>query len=108
MQMVIPFHLGHYQAHEVAGILHRDVSEANILIDDTYVNDEGKIEPRGLLNDWEMSKKLEELKKSPSQGARSVSTTLLLGRCDLICTPANVLFAGHLGLHVRSPPQLPG
>ena len=62
--LVETFVSGHQEA-VVAGVLHRDVSANNILIDIKT--------GRGLLNDWDMAKYLRELKDGPTQHSRSVS-----------------------------------
>lgn len=66
------FHLhptaGHKDAYEKCGILHRDVSGANILILDNG---------RGILNDWDMSRKVEHMKDHPGKNARIVSHFVL-------------------------------
>ncbi|TCD61937.1 hypothetical protein EIP91_007705 [Steccherinum ochraceum] len=91
--------IAHFYAYTLAEVLHRDVSGGNILIyeeqpndteeaksvsesrpddaahddDDDHPEVDGIKEPqvRGLLNDWDMSKSLEQLKEPPSQGNRS-------------------------------------
>ena len=59
--------LGHQQAWEKAGILHRDVSIANILID--VESPPG--ESTAFLNDWDLCKTKEQLEEQtePSQPA---------------------------------------
>ncbi|KZT19166.1 hypothetical protein NEOLEDRAFT_1246004 [Neolentinus lepideus HHB14362 ss-1] len=47
--------IGHAGAYYTANILHRDVSAGNILIVRKTLPD-GKIETKGLLNDWDLSK----------------------------------------------------
>ena len=59
--------LGHEAAWKKAKVLHRDISPGNILIDDR--------DPKILsafLNDWDLCKYKEDLKKGPSDKARSV------------------------------------
>jgi len=46
------------QAHDVAGILHRDISAGNIIITD---------QSEGLLIDWDMAKSLDEIQRGASQ-----------------------------------------
>lgn len=63
--------LAHRDAWEKAGILHRDISIGNILIDATSE----PAAPRGLLADWDLSKHRDELDGAPTQpGGRSVSS----------------------------------
>ena len=54
--------LAHTEAFENAGILHRDISVGNVLI-----NDEG-----GLLIDWDLSKDIRDLDRVPRQPFRTV------------------------------------
>lgn len=62
--------LAHQSAWELAEILHRDISAGNIMID--VESPENK--PRGFLNDWDLCKYAEDLKKPTTQPAgRSVS-----------------------------------
>ena len=65
---------GHQQAWEKAGILHRDVSVANILID--VESPPGNL--RGFLTDWDLCKSEEQLESqtAPSQPGVSVSAEL--------------------------------
>lgn len=55
--------LGHKQAFDVCGILHRDVSGGNILI---------LPKGGGLLNDWDMAVKVEEVERDPRAHERTV------------------------------------
>ena len=57
-------YIGHRDAYEKAGILHRDVSMSNILID----LETGK----AFLNDWDLCKYTDEINLGASQHARSV------------------------------------
>jgi RIO-like serine/threonine protein kinase len=59
----------HKYAYEKAGIIHRDVSVGNILI-----TQDGK----GLLIDWDLSKKVNSENK-PRQAQRTVSHSLFIG-----------------------------
>ena len=55
--------IAHKEAYESAGILHRDISAGNILITD---------DGHGLLIDWDISKRVEDLDKGARQSERSV------------------------------------
>ena len=57
--------VAHQDAWEKAGVLHRDVSMGNILID--------VITGNGFLNDWDLCKYKEEMNQVASQPSRSVS-----------------------------------
>lgn len=78
--------LGHKQAFEVCGVLHRDVSGGNILI---------LPKGGGLLNDWDMAVKIEEAKLGPRAHERTVS---------LVSPPIkhhSYLHIGYLGFYVH-------
>lgn len=60
--------LAHADAYKKAKILHRDISDGNIVIHEN--SSTKKIE--GLLIDWDLCKYLHELKKEPTQKCRSV------------------------------------
>lgn len=69
--------VAHEDAMEKAGILHRDISGGNMLIVDLKTDD-GKIERSGLLNDWELSKRIprsdsRDIQSSARQPDRTVS-----------------------------------
>lgn len=74
------FPSGHQQAWENAGVLHRDISVGNIMID---------IETgRGFLNDWDLCKYKEDfqLYTAPTQPAGiSVKLISLIQTVVLIC-----------------------
>lgn len=53
-----------------AGILHRDVSEANILIYEHTENNERKL--KGVLNDWDMCKTKAQVRIQTEQANRMV------------------------------------
>ena len=57
----------HEEAYD-AGIIHRDISAGNILL---YMHDDG--EWYGLLNDWELSKRVDSLDLEGRQPDRTVS-----------------------------------
>ena len=60
----------HYEAYTLKGVLHRDISVGNIMID--------ALTGRGLLTDWDLSKYVEELDSEAAQpGGRSVCTSAL-------------------------------
>lgn len=63
----------HRQAWEKAGILHRDISDGNIII---FILPDGSV--KGLLIDWDMSKTAQELNKGATNPGRSVRTTSIL------------------------------
>ncbi|KAH9943849.1 hypothetical protein B0H21DRAFT_823505 [Amylocystis lapponica] len=58
----------HEDAYVKARILHRDISEGNILIF-WRQNSEGQIVPCGLLNDWELSKKIPNIDAPQDEGS---------------------------------------
>ena len=60
--------IAHKEAYENARILHRDISAGNILITDGG---------RGLLIDWDISKRVEDLDKGARQSERSVRSHYL-------------------------------
>ena len=66
--------IAHKEAYESAGILHRDISAGNILI-----TDDGP----GLLIDWDISKRVDDLDKGARQSEPSVRlfTTSSIGMC---------------------------
>ena len=64
-------HLAHEAAHE-AGIIHRDISAGNILL--WYNPDQGW---HGLLNDWELSKKIDGDYLESRQPDRTVSILIM-------------------------------
>ncbi len=61
--------LGHRQAYEKCGILHRDISGGNILILD---ND------TGLLIDWDLAEKEAKIKDRSLEHERTVSLEVIL------------------------------
>lgn len=69
---------GHRQAWEKAGILHRDVSVGNILIDTASAPGN----PRGFLNDWDLCKYKDELRNQVAPSQPMVSVSLI---CHYVC-----------------------
>ncbi|KAI0785644.1 hypothetical protein C8Q75DRAFT_324340 [Abortiporus biennis] len=61
---------GHGLAWEEAGVLHRDVSPENILIDEDP-EDGNRNSPQSFLHDWDLCKYKEELNDGAAQGIRS-------------------------------------
>ena len=57
--------LGHKDAWEKAGILHRDVSVGNIMIDVTSTEEDFK----AFLNDWDLCKYKEDIRRGVRQHA---------------------------------------
>jgi RIO-like serine/threonine protein kinase len=57
------FGLAHKVAYEVAGYLHRDISAGNIMIH----------KGRGLLIDWDLAKKKDNLGENPQRRSATVS-----------------------------------
>ncbi|KAF8798322.1 hypothetical protein BYT27DRAFT_7177818, partial [Phlegmacium glaucopus] len=79
-----PFVLAHTEAFEKAGILHRDVSVGNIII-----NDRG-----GLLIDWDLSRDIDDLDKISRQPFRTgtwqfIAARLLQARESAVHTAAD-------------------
>jgi len=62
----------HKEAYEVLGIIHRDVSAGNIMI----IISSTKDDRRGLLNDWDLARKIKDVKAG---GAKQHERTV----CDL-------------------------
>lgn len=93
---------GHQDAWEKAGILHRDVSVANILIDISSTPGDSK----GFINDWDLCKYKEELntRTSPSQPGVSVSPVVCRW-CR--CTHPLCLCSGYLGIWIGSVTDVP-
>ena len=60
----------HYMAWETAGILHRDISVGNILIDPAS--------RQGFLIDWDLSRLRSELENGPVEPDRTVCLPLVL------------------------------
>lgn len=63
----------HEQAWSKADVLHRDISEGNIIID-VLTNAQ---RPMGVLIDWDLSKKKDQLNQGGTQKDRSVCLFLL-------------------------------
>ena len=85
-------HAGAYKA----GIIHRDISAGNMLI---YRDDEG--EWRGLLNDWELSKKVDGDYLESRQPDRTVSIVVR----NTFVQALMLRGSGYLAIHVCSRPQ---
>ena len=85
MKLISPF-LAHARAFK-AGIIHRDISAGNMLL---YRDDQGKL--YGLLNDWELSKKVDDGPPEGRQPDRTVSD---------IAEATAVLFTLLLTSHMR-------
>ena len=92
--------IAHEEAWEKAGVLHRDVSLGNILIDTAEVPGI----PNGFLNDWDRCKYKEELEDgvgpSPQTGV-SVSANVLYGETYEI-----TLLLGHVGVRICAIPEV--
>ncbi|OBZ74003.1 hypothetical protein A0H81_06519 [Grifola frondosa] len=58
----------HQEAWEIGEVLHRDISDGNVVIHDDPISGEAK----GLLIDWDLAKFREDLEKPPTQKSRSV------------------------------------
>ncbi|OBZ74058.1 Thymus-specific serine protease [Grifola frondosa] len=61
----------HKEAWEKGGILHRDVSDGNIMICDDVKDEYGQRTSTAFLNDWDLAKYKHELAKTPMQKTRS-------------------------------------
>ncbi|OBZ73978.1 hypothetical protein A0H81_06530 [Grifola frondosa] len=57
----------HQEAWEIGEVLHRDISDGNVVIYDDPVSGESK----GLLIDWDLAKFKEDLERSPTQKSRA-------------------------------------
>ena len=67
---------GHREAWTKAKIIHRDLSDGNVLI---LINQEvAEAGHRGMLIDWDLCKYKEDMDQGATQGGRSVSAV-----CDL-------------------------
>lgn len=86
--------VAHQQAWEKAKVLHRDINDGNIIIDDTTSPWTAR------LIDWEQAKFLEDLNQGATNVIRSVrSFVFCLDRCRM----SNILaLLGNLGLSVGS------
>ena len=56
--------IAHTDAFLICGILHRDISAGNILL---------SFEGKGILNDWDMARKVKDICAGPRQPGRTVS-----------------------------------
>ena len=56
--------IAHTDAFLICGILHRDISAGNILL---------SLEGTGILNDWDMARKVKDIRAGPRQPGRTVS-----------------------------------
>ena len=57
--------IAHTDAFLICGILHRDISVGNILL--------SSLDGTGILNDWDMARKVKDIRKGPRQPGRTVS-----------------------------------
>ncbi|EED78182.1 predicted protein [Postia placenta Mad-698-R] len=60
----------HRDAWEKADVLHRDISDGNVMIQDTF-DENGCLQIGGILNDWDLAKFKSELENPPSRRQRS-------------------------------------
>ena len=89
--------LGHKDAWEKAGILHRDISSNNIM----FVVDQDQettTEPYGILNDWDICIRKSDLAMECTQNGRPVSD---IGFPRTTILPL-IAIEGYLGIHVWS------
>lgn len=73
--------LGHYHAHTTGKVLHRDLSEHNLMFDQ-----EGNI-IRGVLNDWDMALLLDGVDDVPVSTVRHRTGTIPFMAIDLLLQP---------------------
>lgn len=69
------FSTAHRGAWFLAGVLHRDISEGNVLINDTP---EDSLKPKAFLNDWDLCKYQDEIDDEATQIYRSVGAYVLI------------------------------
>lgn len=70
--------LGHYHAYTTGKVLHRDLSENNLMFDQ-----EGD-KVRGILNDWDMASLLDDAGEAPISTARHRTGTIPFMATDLL------------------------
>ncbi|TFK37136.1 hypothetical protein BDQ12DRAFT_667335 [Crucibulum laeve] len=73
------FRLGHYHAYEEGKVLHRDLSENNLM---AWYPNSGDV--KGILNDWDMASKLDEKGHIPPSGALHRTGTVPFMARDLL------------------------
>jgi len=62
--LLLPDCIAHTDVFLICGILHRDISAGNILL---------SLEGTGILNDWDMARKVKDIQAGPRQPGRTVS-----------------------------------
>ena len=87
---------GHKVAWEKKGVLHRDISDTNVVM----VGDDG------IILDWDLCKKLRAMDKGPTSRQRSVRNIPSPMLRPVPCLTL-VPIIGHLDLSFRIGPQLP-
>ncbi|OBZ74010.1 hypothetical protein A0H81_06510 [Grifola frondosa] len=70
IDFILTVFIAHQDAWINAGVLHRDISDGNILIYEV-IGDQDTMTLKGLLNDWDLAKYREDLTKSHTQRSRS-------------------------------------
>lgn len=66
---------GHHAAYATGKVLHRDLSENNLMID-RCADEEGRMETIGVLNDWDMASRLDDTLQVPRSAATHRTGTL--------------------------------
>ena len=73
-------HVGHYHAYTAGKVLHRDLSENNLM----FKRDADSNSAKGVVNDWDMASHPDNKGEVPTSTARHRTGTISFMACDLL------------------------